>query len=767
MADKQIDVEVVGRTENVQSSMNAAAGSVSSAMDRIKGAFTNVREEGLSMESVISGIAGGALGGLLVEGAHMAMEAIEKLGEAFTKCVEQAEKFGTENGKLAAMLGTTVKDAAALQQSLSVLGKTGDDYANMVLRMTMRLKNSEDAWRKYGMATRDANGNLLQGKQLMDSAISTMLQYKQGTDQNSFALEVFGRSAKEVYDYMRLTDEGMKEASKDMDDFGINTEKAQAISTQFADAQDHLGNIVEDFQTMVGQRLLPMLTSWAEALAGPLKSALIGIGNVLLALISIIEAVAGAFGQLMDVAGGAISTMATAVKGTYDALSQAASGDFAGAWATYRATGQKEIGVISDTIKKMGSDAAETQNNLRALWGDLSGDTVGAKGFTTPKGGDKAFVPEDSKSKSGSDKPAMDQAVADWKKMENQKTEATQQQTLARLAIDKQQNDADLALGKINVQQHAAKAKEIADQEYSTKKSALEREAQLNANEPLQHQKTLDEMKLLDIKHEQEVAQIQNKALEQQKKIDDAGVAHHKQAMDKKVAEHKKADDQILKDEKKTEQESANLWKNFSSSVTSSFGSAIKGMIHGTMTWKEALGSIIDSVVDSFIDMGIQMLQNWISTQIEKMFITKSTEAATATSTITGAAAQAGANAYAATAAIPITGPALAPAAGAAAYAGALSYEGLAFAEKGMVVDKDRLVFAHKDEQILPANISKGMTNIINQGGHQKGGDNHLTYAPTINAPQHKSLSRLLGEESRQMISWLHAQKRNGNLKLA
>ena len=66
MADKQIDVEVVGRSENVQSSMNAAAGSVSSAMDRIKGAFTNVREEGLSMESVISGIAGGALGGLLV-----------------------------------------------------------------------------------------------------------------------------------------------------------------------------------------------------------------------------------------------------------------------------------------------------------------------------------------------------------------------------------------------------------------------------------------------------------------------------------------------------------------------------------------------------------------------------------------------------------------------------------------------------------------------------------------------------------------------------
>ena len=766
MADDKIQVEVVGKTDGLSSSMNQAGNSVQSAMDRIRGAFNNVRSEGLNFESVISGIAGGALGGLLVEGAHMAMEAIEKLGEAFAKTVEAAEKFGIENGRLAAQLGTTVKDAASLNQSLSVLGKTGDDYANVVMRMTQRLKTQEDAWHSYGMATRDANGNLLQGRQLMQSAINTMLQYKAGIDQNSFALEVFGRSAKEVYDYMRLTDAGMEEASRDMEYFGINTEKAQAISTQFADSQDHLGNIVEDFQVMVGQRLLPTLTSWSEELAGPLRTGLLIIGNILLALVSIIEAVAGAFAQLMDVAGGAINAMATAVKGMYDATAQAASGDFAGAWESFRSIGTKEVGIVSSTITKMGTDAKGTIDNIKALWGDLSGSTIGAKGFTTPPGGSKSFVPAD-KGGSKPDKAAMDQAVADWKKMEGQKTEATQQQSLARLQIEKQRNDSDLALGKINVQQHAAKEKEIADSEYSIRKAALEKEAQLNSKEPLQHQKTLDEMKLLDIKHEQEIAQIQNKALEQQKRIDDQAAAHFKQAQDKKVAAAKAADKEILKDEKKTEEQSAQLWKSFSSSITSSFGNAIKGMIHGTMTWKEALGSIIDSVVDSFIDMGIQMLQNWIQTSIEKLFITKTTEAAAATSTITGAAAQAGANAYASTAAIPITGPALAPAAGAAAYAAALSYEGLAFAEKGMVVDKDRLVFAHKDEQILPAHIAKGMTSIIQNGGNQRGGDNHLTYAPTINAPQHKSLSRLLDEESRQMLGWLHAQKRNGNLKFA
>ncbi len=100
------------------------------------------------------------------------------------------------------------------------------------------------------------------------------------------------------------------------------------------------------------------------------------------------------------------------------------------------------------------------------------------------------------------------------------------------------------------------------------------------------------------------------------------------------------------------------------------------------------------------------------------------------------AAGIAAANAYAATAAIPIIGPALAPAAAAEAMGAVMGFEGLAFAEQGMLLDRDRLVFAHKDEQILPANLSKGIQNIINNGGSRRG-DVNITHAPTYNGAPH------------------------------
>jgi len=59
---------------------------------------------------------------------------------------------------------------------------------------------------------------------------------------------------------------------------------------------------------------------------------------------------------------------------------------------------------------------------------------------------------------------------------------------------------------------------------------------------------------------------------------------------------------------------------------------------------------------------------------------------------------------------------ALAPAAAAAAFAGVAVYSTLASAAGGMEVDRDQMAFLHKDEKVLPADLSRGFTSIIRAG---------------------------------------------------
>jgi hypothetical protein len=184
------------------------------------------------------------------------------------------------------------------------------------------------------------------------------------------------------------------------------------------------------------------------------------------------------------------------------------------------------------------------------------------------------------------------------------------------------------------------------------------------------------------------------------------------------------------------------------------------------LSWRQALGQIIDSIANAFLTMGEQIVENWIAQQIEKEIFTKATETGSALGQISAAAGVAGANAYAATAAIPIVGPELAPAAAAIAVADTLSFSSLAIAEKGMVLDKDRLVSAHKEEMILPAPLSRGIADMIANGGSRQSGP-VLNYNPTVHGPRDKNLMDLLEDQGDDFLAWVQAKHRDGSLRLA
>ena len=244
-----------------------------------------------------------------------------------------------------------------------------------------------------------------------------------------------------------------------------------------------------------------------------------------------------------------------------------------------------------------------------------------------------------------------------------------------------------------------------------------------------------------------------------------AGLDKQSQAYEDLVKQKQKLEKQLTKE---IEAENAQRLKDTKALVTegiaplaAGFHTAISDMMSGSKSFAQTMQDVAKSIEQGFISLCEKMIEEWAIKEITNALLTQSTQAASGLAQVESQAAIAGAAAFASTAAIPIVGLAAAPAAAGAAYAEVLaSFAGPASAAGGMLLDQDQLVFAHKGEQILPAHLSAGMQNIINNGG--TGGAVNLHYSPTINGGQNATLEQMLRDQGGALMAFIAQKSRDG-----
>lgn len=211
--------------------------------------------------------------------------------------------------------------------------------------------------------------------------------------------------------------------------------------------------------------------------------------------------------------------------------------------------------------------------------------------------------------------------------------------------------------------------------------------------------------------------------------------------------------------------------------IVNSSVSAFDGILSGQKTWAQAGISIYGSVVHMFEQQIAQMASKWIvehvfmsaaqraalaaqtaqhaAAEVAKTAATAagatarvSAEAGAATATgaitvglahaqIATAAAVGGAGAFASQAAIPIVGPAMGAAQAVAVTAAILGFASLiAFDQGTNVLPNDMIAQVHAGERIVPKADNEKLIALTargaGMGGDARGGDQHVTYAPTI-----------------------------------
>ncbi|HEV3189051.1 MAG TPA: hypothetical protein VGY54_01070, partial [Polyangiaceae bacterium] len=430
----------------------------------------------------------------------------------------------------------------------------------------------------------------------------------------------------------------------------------------------------------------------------------------------------------------------------------------------------------------------------------------------SPEGGSKGFVAP-KKGKGPKDNSA-EEGIKEEEKL-----------SLAKISTEESTNAHLLAMGRERVDAFIAEETQLENAKYTIQNRALEKELYLADLTDARRQKILDEQKVLFATHqgaltkiaeegESKRAELAKVSLSEFLKADDeklkAGIAELQEEaaqgqislgtrdqqeiqltttirqeqiarVDSELATltpGTKAYEDMLKERLRIEKqftqdlktENATRRKDMEAEAkqwvtpfADGFKTAINDMIVHGKSFADSMTALVQGIEQGFISMCEQIAEKWLVTQVTNALVGQTTQATSAVAQVTSLSGVAGAAGVASTAAIPIVGPALAPAAGAAMAADALTYLGVASAAGGFILDRDQLVFAHKNETILPVPFSQGLQQMISSGGSGGGGDTHFSFnVGDIHAGSAPDLQQILREQDGVMRAWIDQKARDG-----
>jgi hypothetical protein len=216
---------------------------------------------------------------------------------------------------------------------------------------------------------------------------------------------------------------------------------------------------------------------------------------------------------------------------------------------------------------------------------------------------------------------------------------------------------------------------------------------------------------------------------------------------------------EIQKMTQATVRDQSQQWTSAFTRMNRGFSNSITSMSTSSKTLQQVMSRVINQILSDFLRMLERMVANWITQHVVMQVFGTSSQKAASAANISASASEGAAAAYASAAAIPVVGWSMAPAVAAEAYSNILGFEGLnAFAGGGIVSD-DSLAFVHKNEMVLPASLSSGLSQMIGAG---EGGGSNLNVNFSVAATDAKSFEGRLHEHADTLVSVIRRAWRHG-----
>jgi hypothetical protein len=652
---------------------------------------------------------------------------------------------------------------------------------------------SIQAFQKLGISVNDLKN--LKMEDLMMRVADAFKAHADGANKSAEAVALFGRSGLNLIPILNMGSDGARQFMQTAKDLGIvmGDDDVKAAG-KFEQQTKLLTATADGLKRKVGMELIPVLGGLVEYFQGLVVAGnQTGVGFQILlgpvqALISLFEGLKFVVQETVTVIIGGVAIIGAACGAMGSAVNKLVHGDLAGARDAMR-QGTTEI---NNDLSKMGNqmmaNAKSTSDNLARIWTGSQSKIKLPKIEGIGDEPDVPIIPKDSDNKIAEWKSALEQAqmsivngVRTYNEMVLADQQAFWEKKLSSISGngDKEKKLRAEVVNEIFglVRQEQAREIQAANEKYNTEmalaqkstdaaKAELDRKyslGEISAKDQLAQELVLDEnLKAQELKLFEEWKAIEEKKPgEKQKIIDEL----------KKIEEKYNA--AVLKDQQKLADENQKAWNSFLKPMENAFSQSLTDMLMKTTTWQKALNNIFKSILNSFInslvnpqitrwtDALAKMLQSSTiykeaDAALDKTFdfikkalnmdtnmtlASQDAEAEAAQFTakvpgmlmnITADAGVAGANAFA-SAPNPYIGAVLS-ASTIATVLGLASYVPGAAGGYDIPAGVNPMTQLHQQEMVLPANLAKGLRNMIGNGGRGGGGGttiNHISALDT------------------------------------
>lgn len=680
-----VKVQFGAAVEGLLSGLKTATSGVKDFSDQVKSHAEGITSTFSKLQEVMLGIAAIVAGGAM-----------------FKEMINSTLATTGEVTKLQKAFGLTLDEANGLKSKLDLLGISTDDYTSMAMRLDRQLRAGSESLAKMGITSADL---ALTQKGLMDKAVATLGQYKEGVDRNIAATVLFGRGGEEALKLVKLNLDGVTAKAKELEEaMGLTvTERDKTNAREYKMVVTELGMAFEGIKKAIGSAVLPYLTAFGEWFV---QKAPILIAGMREGMAAVVEAgFAAAEGFLNFVVNvmegvGKLYAMWLAVREKFGGITSdeafASADAFDATFTKLQKFRDSAVEVIRDLKAKV--LANRPFDNPALSLGSAAQGTKSATGLLDD---------------GGSGKDATSAAMRDV----DGQIKVLREGLLQKKALI----DQDFAAHQMSEGQKVEATRQAVDEEYQAELGLLQKELALGNLSLTQRQMVLNKIAELEAKHRTDQIKADGEAVAARQKI----------------------------------------FQNMFDALQGAFNSQLRGLLAGTTSLKQAMKSILGDLIIDFIQYVAKMGFEWAAGQLGMTAATTSAAATRAAVETTAQEAslpqrigfftsQLMANAGLTFAGIMANlSPALGPlAAGPAAAGQATVLAQMANVPKLAVgtpwVASDGLAYLHRGERVVPASV-----NAPDGSGAGRGGDTHVHV--NISAVDGQSVARVFNDHGRMI----------------
>jgi hypothetical protein len=342
------------------------------AFRQVKQEFNLLKAAGNQVNNVFTGI-GQGIGQRF---AGVAFNAISAVTDTFTQAIPKALAYARSIDEITDATGASAENASVLAGTLNILGIPTEGLATTFRTLSGEITTNEKKFAALGISVRDQNGQLLDTVTVLDNARSRFARMGDGAAKTAVAVDLFGRSALQLIDYLNLSDEAAASAAAELDKMGLILDANAIRAAEDADRSFNLlGMTLKGLQVELANQLLPAIINivnavrnWVmenrEGLLRVLSQVTAAIAGFISGVLGANNAVSGFINSLRQ-SGNAIDTTRAGIAAQIQALRQQRaafmqSGSSAGGAAS---STQKLTAQINSQIAKL----KEQRNALREV----------------------------------------------------------------------------------------------------------------------------------------------------------------------------------------------------------------------------------------------------------------------------------------------------------------------------------------------------------------------------------------------------------------